>query len=37
VPRFFLCIARLTSLEADLEYFGAMGMNSMLRPTVNVE
>jgi hypothetical protein len=24
VPRFFLCIARFTSLEADLEYLRAM-------------
>ena len=25
VPRFFLCIARSTSLEADFEYFRASG------------
>src|SRR3990172_5729290 len=28
VPRFFLCIARLTSFEADLEYFRAMVVTS---------
>jgi hypothetical protein len=37
VPRFFLCIARLTSFEADLEYFRAMGGELLVSRTMNVE
>jgi hypothetical protein len=36
VPRFFLCIARSTSFEADLEYFRAMVVNSSVADEKNV-